>query len=253
MAKAIVFLQAVGLWQKRGHNSGECRQLMASLQQYAVGSAPYDMPTPHPLDVRAWWGSVRSQDNAAIVGLAQLLLDVVPHAADPERVFSAMGWFQSARRNRMGQEMLTMMTAVKQHHDQQRKPKQQQKETRAVEGDVVWVTSEAALAAAESALSIGGGPAAAADDELDLVTATPEELERVLLQLYAAEAEQQVADGHMSYTELLTTAWPGIDIMSPQLDPSCDGNHQLRTPMARTLGDGSGTDFNVQQLVAEYM
>lgn len=45
-----------------------------------------------------------------------LLLDIKPHAADPEKTFSLMGWFQSDRRNRLLNRTTTNLTMVMMHH-----------------------------------------------------------------------------------------------------------------------------------------
>ena len=204
--------------------------------------------------------------NAAIVGLAVLLLDVVPHAAEPERVFSNMKFISSDRRNRMSQSMMTMLTTIKM--DEQRKRKQEQqprpatKPLRTVTGDGRWITNEEALAAAKStsAAAAAAASTSAANGtgaelqqlpeavEEDLTSATAEELGAFLQQLYHVEAEQQAASGTLSYVELLQSPWPGVDLRAPQLQPGFEAPVQQRTPVG-LLGDGNDTNFDAQQLV----
>ncbi len=49
-------------------------------------------------------------------GLALLLQDIKPHAADPEKTFSLMGWFNSARRSRLLNTTTTNTALIKMHH-----------------------------------------------------------------------------------------------------------------------------------------
>ncbi|DBA89268.1 TPA: hypothetical protein ACH3X1_016407 [Trebouxia sp. C0004] len=48
--------------------------------------------------------------------LATYIHNIKPHAADPEKTFSLMGFFHSARRNQLLNTTTTAMTAIKMHH-----------------------------------------------------------------------------------------------------------------------------------------
>ncbi len=91
------------------------------------------------------------------------------------------------------------------------------------------------------------------DDDLDLITATPEQLETVLMQLFNTEAEGQVADASLTYTELLLQPWPDISIMGAQLDPSYTGALQPVGLPLGALGSGDGTAFSATQLVQQML
>ena len=44
------------------------------------------------------------------------MLDIKPHAADPEKTFSLMGWYHSARRSQLVFRTTTAMATIKMHH-----------------------------------------------------------------------------------------------------------------------------------------
>ena len=208
-----------------------------------------------------------TNSNSTLVSLALLLLDLVPHAADPERVFSAMGWFSDSRRNRMSQGLLTALTAIKMETEEclrQRKPKE--KPTRPVEGTGIWVTTEEALApaaatsAAAAAMPAPVAPAAEPaheaelDGDFDLLAATAEQLDTVLAELFNTEKEgQQVLDATVTFTELLMEPWSGINVMGAQLDPRQTGAPQPTGPPLGALGSGDGTAFSAAELAQQML
>lgn len=101
---------------KRGHGKAECSALVNQLERYTVGAAPFDLPFTQHSDVKTWWKNVLANDathSAALVDLAHVLYDIVPHAANTERLFSVMGWFNAPRRSQQSVSSLYMMTAIK--------------------------------------------------------------------------------------------------------------------------------------------
>ena len=50
--------------------------------------------------------------------LAIFLYDIAPHAATVKRPFSLMGWYHSARRNRLGVDSTGSMSAIKTFYEQ---------------------------------------------------------------------------------------------------------------------------------------
>eukprot|EP00898_Chlorokybus_atmophyticus_P006910 jgi/Chlat1/721/Chrsp104S01208 len=110
--------QAVRVMQKRGHSEEECRLLLAQMQNYKGGLPPYDhFFGGESFDVKGWWLSVvRTEQTKEIVGLAVMLLDIVPHAADPDRLLTSMGWFNSSTWRRLPVHTVGMMTAIRMHH-----------------------------------------------------------------------------------------------------------------------------------------
>jgi hypothetical protein len=61
--------------------------------------------------------SKEAEGALTLLELPFLLLDVVPHAAAPERMFSTMGWQQSKLWNRLSGTSTTTLTAIKVFHD----------------------------------------------------------------------------------------------------------------------------------------
>jgi hypothetical protein len=104
--------------RKRKYSKQAITNLITQLQAYKAGMPPYDSPWPGsdtPWGMRVWWTCLASEATSVIVNLAVLLLDVVPHSAAPERLFSMLGWFHSKLRNRLTVG-LTGMMAVTRHH-----------------------------------------------------------------------------------------------------------------------------------------
>jgi hypothetical protein len=92
--------------------------MVVQLRAYRAGLPPFNQACTGGQTiwgVRAWWTSLNSEDTSNIVNLAILLLDVVPHAAAPERVFSMLGWYQSKFRNRLSVTTTGMMAVTRQH------------------------------------------------------------------------------------------------------------------------------------------
>jgi hypothetical protein len=59
----------------------------------------------------------KNADGAVLAELAGVLLDVVPHAASAERVFSQMGWFEGTTSHRMATSTTAKKVAIKLHYD----------------------------------------------------------------------------------------------------------------------------------------
>jgi len=107
-------------WQNRHHGKSELTQLMSTdLEKYRLGDAPYsNLPVDGDLGtLQLWWrGLLADHPHIQLPLLALVLLDIKPHAADPEKTFSLMGWFHSARRSRMLSRTTTNLTMIKMHH-----------------------------------------------------------------------------------------------------------------------------------------
>ncbi|CAN0136755.1 unnamed protein product, partial [Phaeothamnion confervicola] len=97
------------------------------MRAYRAGVAPFDVMVCESRchgAVRAWWIQVGQCPGGDIISkLAIVLLDVVPHAAAPERTFSLLGWLQSERRNRMDVATVGALAAIKMHHVQGEAPR----------------------------------------------------------------------------------------------------------------------------------
>lgn len=116
--------------------------------------------------------------------------------------------------------------------------------------------AQAAAEAAEAALAASAqqGEVAVPDDDLDLITATPEELEQVLRELHA-EAQREVAavrDNSMTFTELLQSALEGFDVGSPVFDPQYIPQAPVQQPIGKLATDAD-TAFDEDALVASLL
>lgn len=82
---------------------------------FSLSEAPVDATT----NPTTWWRQI-ARGHMALVFVALRLLEVVPHAADVERIFSMLGWFQSDRRCNLGDGSLEKVAKVKVHMDAMR-------------------------------------------------------------------------------------------------------------------------------------
>jgi hypothetical protein len=112
--------QACKIQMNRGHitDEAELKKLVGQMQAYKAGLPPYNQlyaGEQSQQATRLWWSAINAAGTNIIVNLAILLLDVVPHAAAPERLFSMLGWFQSNLRNRLSVGTTGMMAVTRQH------------------------------------------------------------------------------------------------------------------------------------------
>lgn len=114
-------MQAGELWQRRGKDPKQCQQLMSvDMLQYRLHQAPYaSNPADGELSTLKlyWQGIIKDNEQAQLPWLALFILDIKPHAADPEKTFSLMGWYHSARRSQLASKTTTAMTMIKMHHN----------------------------------------------------------------------------------------------------------------------------------------
>ena len=99
-------------------------------QLYKQGASPLLGPTSEGgLDsLRGFWNGI--QHTAAASGtplqlpaLAVIIHDIKPHAADPEKTFSLMGFFHTSHRNSLRSSTTTAMATIKmRHHTYTHKP-----------------------------------------------------------------------------------------------------------------------------------
>ena len=105
---------------KQGWAAASIAALLDQMSTYSFGDAPFDHPIAvgAPFSSRNWWRTVGQHKAAAeLAEVALILLDVVPHAAEPERVFSKMGWNGSGKSTWLSNEANTMWTTIKMHYD----------------------------------------------------------------------------------------------------------------------------------------
>ncbi len=202
-----------------------------------------------------------------LAGLAIVLWGIVPHSAEPERLFSLMGWYSSSRRCRSGVQTMAMMAAVKMHYDQQAAPAvpQPSKPVHPDEQERIALAAAAAMlpAAERSAAAAAAATARLAEcgeDGGDLLDASPEQLGQLLQELQAADLAEMAAAagtaGGMTFTELLRAPWTGVNLDAPQLDPDFEGSTGAGPLLGLLGGDGSAggtSDFDPEQLVLQTM
>jgi hypothetical protein len=125
--------------KNKGFGVESLRTLTAQLLLYRAGSSPYNSAAGgEAWSCRSWWKSICTHNSKILVHLAILLLDIVPHAAEPERLFSLLKWFNSATRVNISVETLAMMATIKTHYQQQL-PRQQRNVVRQPKEDVAEV------------------------------------------------------------------------------------------------------------------
>ena len=114
-----VQITAGELWDKGyGKPSEDTLRLLDDVKHYKIHAEPYHtMPLDGDLDtLKTYWKAILDSDKKAqLPQLAMLLLDIKPHAADPEKTVSLMGWFSSGRRCNLLSTTTTNMTIVKMH------------------------------------------------------------------------------------------------------------------------------------------
>ena len=116
--------QALEIGKKRGYTKEQNLVLKDQLHSYKAGvvqpwSVALRQVTPKTVPAE-FWVPLRGHARE-LVELALVLNSIVPHAAGVERMFSAMGWFQSGRRVNLGVGTTAKLTALKIHVDNQRK------------------------------------------------------------------------------------------------------------------------------------
>ncbi len=111
------------MWQSNNKSKDEVIALLAEMDKYRLGSTPFvGIMSDSGLDsLRSYWNSIQytAAGSGAPLQLpapAMIVHDVKPHAADPEKTFSLMGFFHTSRRNSLLHSTTTAMTTIKMHH-----------------------------------------------------------------------------------------------------------------------------------------
>ena len=97
----------------------ETKQLLKDMQLYKLHEDPFEaMPCDGELpSLKLYWKNIADANpEAELPKLAVLILDIKPHAADPEKTVSMMGWFNQPRRSQLLSTTTTGMTMVKMFH-----------------------------------------------------------------------------------------------------------------------------------------
>lgn len=117
----VLVQQTAGKLWKSGYKYPQAQvvQLMGDIKAYKIHDDPFDsMPVNGELaTLKLYWKSIASSHpKVELPKLALLMLDIKPHAADPEKTFSLMGWYHSARRSQLLSSTTIAMATIKMHH-----------------------------------------------------------------------------------------------------------------------------------------
>jgi hypothetical protein len=119
-------LQALNIARARGYSMEQCVALRDQLVAYNAGVGGVWVAAFKPSNLTpatsptAFWQPLRAH-AAELAELALVMHSIVPHSASSERVFSAMGWFQSSRRGCLAVSTTAKLTTIKMHVAQQRR------------------------------------------------------------------------------------------------------------------------------------
>lgn len=117
-------MEAGQLWQRRGKHPDLVKQrMMTDMLKYRLHEAPYtSLPTDGELStLKLYWQNIsKDDDQVQLPWLALLLLDIKPHAADPEKTFSLMGWIHSARRSQLASKTTIALAMIKMSYNSQK-------------------------------------------------------------------------------------------------------------------------------------
>lgn len=118
-----MILQSMDLCVRRQWGEEKIRHLFEQMDAYKANTQDYQRSLAPGADPDEWWQVVgrnlplEADKTPGIISvLARLLLSVVPHAADPERAFSAMGLDHSPLRNRFNEDTVSKMGLVRSHN-----------------------------------------------------------------------------------------------------------------------------------------
>lgn len=261
---------------KQGWNAAKITLLMSQLSAYGKGRPPFDLPVAvggvgATFSCRAWWESVcsnpSSRSGASVVAeLACLLNDVVPHAAEPERVFSKLGWYQGGKSSRLSSAVAAQKATIKMYYDAVKLVQSEGQEDEVP--DVIdlsgpahiaaaAVSAPAAAAAAEEAAasqrSSSSTQAPAAADEEDL---TAEQLQAALQQQYADDHQQQAEDPvppecRQSWRAAMQWAM-GVSQVGDLMDPTYE-EELPQEPLREVNLAGPDPSFDLNALVDQFL
>lgn len=179
--------RALTIASARKCSEADARKLIADLQAYIAGVGPTSSFSCETTiaDVEVYWHQV-SGECPALAHVAILLLQVVPHSAALERIFSTMGWLQSDTRNSLSPTTLQQMTTVRLFY--QNKDMDPNRKKQALHADLQLVSAQPVP------------PVGTASSDVSNYVSTSEQMATVALATSQAEggvvaAEAEVATG----------------------------------------------------------
>lgn len=202
-SKQLCVAQALAFWANYGHSQDKLVQLKKEMVSYGASEPPYDLPCD--ADPRDWWKLMKTSQLSLTAPARQLprvaliILDILPHSADPERVFSGLGWIHNKRRNRIDWEKASALMTIKMFHtgpvDSSHSGSKRAK-TRAASRQSRAVLLDRATSRADS-IQVSEDPAhfALGDDDAEQEEElTPEQLDARLAELRGAEDAAMAED-----------------------------------------------------------
>ena len=114
-------MQALHVFQYRGHDEAHCNSLAQQMQHYLASNSPFDKPVLPDVAAKAWWLDLAANSTAVreISELAVMLCDIVPYAASYDRIASLLGWHHTPVRSQLDPDTLAKVVAVKSDLQQQ--------------------------------------------------------------------------------------------------------------------------------------
>ena len=99
-----------------GKRQSSVEMLFSKMRQYKSRSPPYDTNYVIQNDTpRMWWNTIDDNDDC-LQTLALLILDITPHNAGCERIFSDLGWMYGKRRLRLSLPKLEGMAKMRSYY-----------------------------------------------------------------------------------------------------------------------------------------
>jgi hypothetical protein len=90
--------------------------LFSKMRQYKSNLPPYDINYVIQNDTpRMWWNAIDDNDDC-LQKLALLILDITPHNAGCERIFSNLGWIYGKKRLRLSLPKVEGMAKVRSYY-----------------------------------------------------------------------------------------------------------------------------------------
>eukprot|EP00884_Botryococcus_braunii_P000960 jgi/Botrbrau1/10865/Bobra.0025s0042.1 len=223
--------KAVDIMKRRGHGKEECKLLIHQMQDYKAGKPPYDRPSAsEPFNVKAWWLSMKFPSTQMLVDVSLLMDEIAPFAAYPSQVLPALGWFSKSPRENLKGSFGTKLAVLKSYYE-----------------------NEGSLSFSETGIVIkpeGGGVAKSGEKAWEFPPAqiSADELAVVLQQWEARSGDSRPSGALPS----LFTAWEGIDVHSPLLDPTYTPQGNPAPQKIGGLGSFIDNDFDAVELVQQY-
>ena len=95
-----------------GGNEQSILVLISQLRKYWLKKSPYDLPYDNIRDTPEIWWMTCPEKPTYLQRIALKLLNIVPHSANCERIFSVLRWFYGQRRTRLDPSRISKMAKI---------------------------------------------------------------------------------------------------------------------------------------------